>query len=138
METPTQAGRGVVSSTDARTPLGSRPPGSRRARKTDCAGWDCRGAHVELDELVACEGNVGEVFVVTEHGDDRVVAFYSWCLARVHSEADPRQWCRRAEPVMNAAEVAWTIKPDADPFSAVRYGLNLTGSTVSLWTRSRC
>jgi GNAT superfamily N-acetyltransferase len=29
------------------------------------------------------------VFVVTEHGDDRVVAYYAWCMAQVHAEAAP-------------------------------------------------
>src|SRR5699024_4077086 len=29
------------------------------------------------------------VFVVTEHGDQRVVAYYAWCMAQVHAEAAP-------------------------------------------------
>ena len=45
METPTQAGRGVVSSTGPDTPPGSRPSRlTACSGKTDCAGWEAVGA----------------------------------------------------------------------------------------------
>ena len=51
----------ALSPRQIRTPAWFAPlPAHRVLGKTDCAGWDCRGAHVGLDELAACEGNVEE------------------------------------------------------------------------------
>ena len=57
------------------------------------SGFRCRSSE-QTDWLLrysrqsAATGTT-RVFVVTEHGDDRVVAYYAWCMAQVHAGAAP-------------------------------------------------
>jgi GNAT superfamily N-acetyltransferase len=69
-----------------------RPP-EPLAENHDLSGFRCRSAE-QTDWLLrharqsAATGTT-RVFVVTEQEDDRVVAYYAWCMAQVHAEAAP-------------------------------------------------
>jgi hypothetical protein len=54
-----------------------------RCRSSEQTDWLAR-----YDRQSAATGTT-RVFVVTEHGDDRVVAYYAWCMAQVHAEVAP-------------------------------------------------
>ena len=57
--------------------------GGFRCRSSEQTDWLLRYARHS-----AATGTT-RVFVVTEHGDDRVVAYYAWCMAQVHAGAAP-------------------------------------------------
>lgn len=63
------------------------------AEHHDLSCFRCRSSE-QTDWLVryarqSAASGTTRVFVVTEHGDDRVVAYYAWCMAQVHAEAAP-------------------------------------------------
>jgi GNAT superfamily N-acetyltransferase len=69
-----------------------RPPEPLAARH-DLSAFRCRSSE-QTDWLVrygrqSAASGTTRVFVVTEHGCDRVVAYYAWCMTQVHAEAAP-------------------------------------------------
>lgn len=71
-----------------------RPP-ELCAEHHDVAGFSCQSSE-QTDWLrrharqSASSGST-RVFVVTEHGSDRVIAYYDWCMAQIHSDAAPER-----------------------------------------------
>ncbi len=69
-----------------------RPP-EPLAEHHDLSGFRCRSSE-QTDWLLryarqSATTGTTRVFVVTEHGDDQVIAYYAWCMAQVHAEAAP-------------------------------------------------
>jgi len=59
------------------------------------AGFSCRSSE-QTDWLrrharQSASTGTTRVFVVTEQASDRVVAYYAWCMAQIHSEAAPER-----------------------------------------------
>ncbi len=81
---------------NAPRPLASEPsyrPPEPLAEHHDLSGFRCRSSE-QTDWLLRyarqwATTGTARVFVVTEHGDDQVVAYYAWCMAQVHAEAAP-------------------------------------------------
>ncbi len=69
-----------------------RPP-ELLAVHHDLTGFRCRSSEQTEWLLRHARQSAGtgttRVFVVTQHGGDRVVAYYAWCMAQVRSEASP-------------------------------------------------
>jgi len=69
-----------------------RPP-ERLADHHDLTAFRCRSWEQTewLQRYARQSASTGttRVFVVTEHGSERVVAYYAWCMAQLHSEAAP-------------------------------------------------
>ena len=88
----------------------------------DLSGFRCRSSE-QTDRLLryarqsAATGTT-RVFVVTEHGDDRVVAYYAWCIAQVHAEAAPVRLRKGAgrypQPVALLARLGVDIDHEGD------------------------
>lgn len=61
----------------------------------DLTAFSCRSSEQTdwLRRHARQSSNTGttRVFVVTELGNDRVVAYYAWCMAQVHTEAAPER-----------------------------------------------
>ena len=71
-----------------------RPP-EPLAEAHDLSGFSCRSSE-QTDWLrrharQSASAGTTRVFVVTEHGGDRVVAYYAWCMAQVRPEAAPER-----------------------------------------------
>jgi GNAT superfamily N-acetyltransferase len=71
-----------------------RPP-EPLSEAHDRTGFSCRSSEqtdwFRHHARQSAHTGTTRVFVVTEHGDDRVVAYYAWCMAQVHSEAAPER-----------------------------------------------
>lgn len=69
-----------------------RPP-EPLAAEHDLAGFHCRSSEQTewLRRYARQSATTGttRVFVVTEHGEHRVAAYYAWCMAQIHAEAAP-------------------------------------------------
>lgn len=66
----------------------------------DLSGFRCRSSEQTewLRRYARQSAGTGttRVFVVTDHGSDRVVAYYAWCMAQIHTEAAPERLRRGA------------------------------------------
>lgn len=71
-----------------------RPP-ELLADHHDLGGFRCRS--LEQTEWLrrharqSAGSGTTRVFVVTEHDRDRVVAYYAWCMAQIHTEGAPER-----------------------------------------------
>jgi GNAT superfamily N-acetyltransferase len=69
-----------------------RPP-EPLSEAHDLTGFSCRSSEqtdwLQRHARQSASTGTTRAFVVAEHGDDRVVAYYAWCMAQVHSEAAP-------------------------------------------------
>jgi hypothetical protein len=70
------------------------------AYRHDLTGFRCRSSE-QTDWLrryarQSAGAGTTRVFVVTEHGSDRVVAYYAWCMAQVRAEAAPARLVKGA------------------------------------------
>jgi GNAT superfamily N-acetyltransferase len=76
-----------------------RPP-ELLADRHDLTGFQCRSSEQSdwLRRYARQPAGAGttRVFVVTEHGSDRVVAYYAWCMAQARAEAAPARLVKGA------------------------------------------
>lgn len=92
----------------------------------DLSVFRCRSSE-QTDWLVryarqSAAAGTTRVFVVTEHGDNRVVAYYAWCMAQVHAEAAPARLRKGAgrylQPVALLARLGVNIDHEGNGLGA--------------------
>lgn len=78
-----------------------------RCRSTEQTDWLRRHARQ------SCTTGTTRVFVVTEHEQNRVVAYYAWCMAQVRSD-QATEVCARARGAAHSRSrfsLAWVSRP---------------------------
>lgn len=94
-----------------------RPP-ELLADHHDLSGFQCRSSEQTewLRRYARQSSSVGStrVFVVTERGSDRIVAYYAWCMAQIHTEAAPERLRKGAGRYFQPIAVLARLGVDVD------------------------
>ena len=95
-------------------------------RHHDLSGFRCRSTEetdwIHRHARQSAGSGTTRVFVVTEHGSDRVVAYYAWCMAQIQRAAAPARVLKGAgrypQPVALLARLGVDVDHEGEGLGA--------------------